>query len=236
VSFRYSPDRPYAVGAVSLVIPAGGIVGFVGTNGSGKTTLLDLVSGLLEPQAGHIEVDGVRLDSANRRAWQANIAYVPQQVFLLEATLAENIAFGSAPAQIDRERLEAAARSACLADFIADLPRGYGQTLGTGGRGLSGGQLQRLAIARALYRNASLLILDEATSALDVESESELAETLNSLRSGRTVLIIAHRPGVLRHCDLVFELAAGKVAGSRKQGQRIVGRGAGIGTVAGSVR
>jgi ATP-binding cassette, subfamily B, bacterial PglK len=235
VSFRYSPDRPHAVREVSLVIPAGGIVGFVGSNGSGKTTLLDLVSGLLEPQAGHIEVDGIRLDSANRRAWQSNIAYVPQQVFLLEATLAENIAFGSAPAQIDRERLEAAARSACLADFIATLPRGYEETLGTGGRGLSGGQLQRLAIARALYRNASLLILDEATSALDVESESALADTLNSLRSGRTVLIIAHRPGVLRYCDLVFELAAGKVAGSSKQGQRIVGR-VGIGTVAGTAR
>ena len=235
VSFRYSPDRPYAVREVSMVIPAGGIVGFVGTNGSGKTTLLDLVSGLLEPQAGHIELDGVRLDNANRCAWQSNIAYVPQQVFLLEATLAENIAFGSPPAQIDRARLEAAARSACLAGFVADLPRGYEETLGTGGRGLSGGQLQRLAIARALYRNASLLILDEATSALDVESESELADTLNSLRSGRTVLIIAHRPGVLRHCDLVFELVAGKVAGSSKQGQRVVSR-VGIGSAAGTAR
>jgi ABC-type bacteriocin/lantibiotic exporter with double-glycine peptidase domain len=202
-----------------LVIPAGAVVGFMGANGSGKTTLLDLVSGLLAPKSGDIEVDGVRLERAHQRAWQSNIAYVPQQVFLLEATLAENIAFGVAPARIDRERLQAAARSACLTEFVAGLPRGYEERLGASGRGLSGGQRQRLAIARALYRDASLLILDEATSALDADSESELAETLQSLRSNRTVLIIAHRTGALRHCDLVFELAAGRVAGSGKYGQ-----------------
>jgi ATP-binding cassette subfamily B protein len=191
----------------------------VGANGSGKTTLLDLVSGLLAPQSGFIEVDGVRLERANLRAWQANIAYVPQQVFLLEATLAENIAFGVAAAQIDRERLEAAARSACLTECVASLPRGYDERLGANGRSLSGGQRQRLAIARALYRDASLLILDEATSALDADSESELAETLQWLRSNRTVLVIAHRTGVLRHCDLVFELSAGSIVGSGKYGQ-----------------
>ena len=219
VSFRYSTDRPYAVRDVSLAIPARTIVGFVGTNGSGKTTLVDLVSGLLAPQSGHIEVDGVRLEPENRRAWQSNIAYVPQQIFLLEATLAENIAFGIAPAQIDPGRLEAAVRSACLTDCVASLPRGYDEKLGASGRGLSGGQLQRLAIARALYRDASLLILDEATSALDVDSESEFAETLESLRFDRTVLIIAHRAGVLRHCDLVFEFAAGMITGSSTYGR-----------------
>ncbi len=219
VSFRYSNDHPDAVRDVSLTIPAGVIVGFVGANGSGKTTLLDLVSGLLAPQSGFIEVDGVRLERANLRAWQSNIAYVPQQVFLLEATLAENIAFGVAPAQIDRERLEAAARSACLTECVASLPRGYDERLGANGRSLSGGQRQRLAIARALYRDASLLILDEATSALDADSESELAETLQWLRSNRTVLVIAHRTGVLRHCDLVFELSAGSIVGSGKYGQ-----------------
>jgi ATP-binding cassette, subfamily B, bacterial PglK len=246
VSFRYSPQRPYAVRDVSLTIPARTIVGFVGANGSGKTTLLDLVSGLLAPQSGYVEVDGMRLERARLRAWQANIAYVPQQAFLLEATLAENVAFGIAPAQIDRERLEAAVRAACLADCVASLPRGYDERLGAGGRGLSGGQLQRLSIARALYRDASLLILDEATSALDVETESELAAMLESLRSERTVLIIAHRPGVLRYCDLVFELADGKVVGSGKQGQRLTDRvgehgalralGAGAGTPAGTGR
>jgi ABC-type multidrug transport system fused ATPase/permease subunit len=209
---------------VSLTIPARAIVGFVGANGSGKTTLLDLVSGLLAPQAGHLEVDGMRLDRAAQGAWQSNIAYVPQQPFLLEATLAENIAFGIAPAQIDRGRLEAAARSACLTDCVASLPRGYDEKLGTSGRGLSGGQLQRLAIARALYRDASLLILDEATSALDIDSENEFAAALDSLRSHRTVLLITHRTGLLRHCDVVFELADGKLAGSSKPGHGTVTR------------
>jgi ATP-binding cassette, subfamily B, bacterial PglK len=224
VSFRYSSERPYAVRDVSLTIPARAIVGFVGANGSGKTTLLDLVSGLLAPQAGHLEVDGMRLDRAAQGAWQSNIAYVPQQPFLLEATLAENIAFGIAPAQIDRGRLEAAARSACLTDCVASLPRGYDEKLGTRGRGLSGGQLQRLAIARALYRDASLLILDEATSALDIDSENEFAAALDSLRSHRTVLLITHRTGLLRHCDVVFELADGKLAGSSKPGHGTVTR------------
>jgi ATP-binding cassette, subfamily B, bacterial PglK len=224
VSFRYSSERPYAVRDVSLTIPARAIVGFVGANGSGKTTLLDLVSGLLAPQSGHLEVDGMRLDGATQRAWQSNIAYVPQQPFLLEATLAENIAFGIAPAQIDRARLEAAARSACLMDCVASLPRGYDERLGASGRGLSGGQLQRLAIARALYRDASLLILDEATSALDVDSENEFAVALDSLRSHRTVLLITHRTGLLRHCDIVFELADGKLAGSSKPGHMMVTR------------
>ena len=224
VSFRYSSERPYAVRDVSLTIPARAIVGFVGANGSGKTTLLDLVSGLLVPQSGHLEVDGMRLDGAAQRAWQSNIAYVPQQPFLLEATLAENIAFGIAPARIDRARLEAAASSACLTGCVASLPRGYDERLGAGGRGLSGGQLQRLAIARALYRDASLLILDEATSALDIDSENEFATALDSLRSHRTVLLITHRTGLLRHCDIVFELADGKLAGSSKPGHGMVTR------------
>jgi ATP-binding cassette, subfamily B, bacterial PglK len=219
VTFRYAPDQPAAVSDVSLVIPAGAIVGFMGANGSGKTTLVDLVSGLLLPQSGHIEIDGVRLDGANRRAWQSTIAYVPQQVFLLEATLAENIAFGVPPAQIDRERLQSAVRSACLTECVAGFPDGYEERLGQGGRALSGGQRQRLALARALYRDASLLILDEATSALDVSAESEITGMLDSLRSNRTILVIAHRTAALRRCDLVFELVGGKVVRSGKYAQ-----------------
>jgi ATP-binding cassette, subfamily B, bacterial PglK len=193
----------------------------MGANGSGKTTLVDLVSGLLLPQSGHIEIDGVRLDGANRRAWQSTIAYVPQQVFLLEATLAENIAFGVPPAQIDRERLQSAVRSACLTECVAGFPDGYEERLGQGGRALSGGQRQRLALARALYRDASLLILDEATSALDVSAESEITGMLDSLRSDRTIVVIAHRTAALRPCDLVFELAGGKVIRSGKYAQLV---------------
>jgi len=210
VSFRYAPHRPAAVRGVSLVIPAGAVVGFMGPNGSGKTTLLDLVSGLLIPQSGHIEVDGIRLDRANSRAWQSTIAYVPQQVCLFEATLAQNIALGTAPGQIDRKRLETAVHLARLTECVAALPNGYEEWLGMG-CGLSGGQRQRLAIARALYREASLLILDEATSALDAAAEGQIAETLELLRPNRTVLVIAHRTHALRHCDVVFGLADGQV-------------------------
>jgi ATP-binding cassette subfamily B protein len=211
VSFRYSPEHPPVLSDVSLVIPAGAIVGFKGANGSGKTTLLDVVSGLLEPQSGHIEVDGIRLQSGNHRSWRSSIAYVPQHVFLLEATLAENIAFGVPLAQIDRNRLRTAAQLACLTDCIAAFPAGYEERLGQTGRSLSGGERQRVAIARALYRHASMLLLDEATSSLDSTSESQIGEMLQSLRIDRTVLIVAHRPAALRHCDVVYELAAGKI-------------------------
>jgi ATP-binding cassette, subfamily B, bacterial PglK len=220
VSFRYAADRPAAVLGASLVIPAGAIVGFMGPNGSGKTTLLDLVCGLLVPQSGRIEVDGIRLDRVNRVAWQSTIAYVPQHVTLFEATLAENIAFGTPRAQIDRERLESAVRLARLTECVSALPNGYDEWLGVG-CGLSGGQRQRLAIARALYRDASLLILDEATSALDTAAEGEITGTLDLLRPNRTILIIAHRINALRHCDFVVALSDGKVVGSEKYGQLV---------------
>jgi len=218
VSFRYAPEQREAVSAVSLVLPAGAVVGFMGRNGSGKSTLLDLIGGLLTPQSGHIEVDGVRLDGTNRAAWQSTIAYVPQQVFLLDATLAENIAFGLPPGQIDRERLTTAVRLAQLTDCVASLPHGYQERIGDRGCRLSGGQRQRLAIARALYRGASLLILDEATSSVDSNAESEIVETLHALRSDRTILVAAHRAGALARCDLVIEMRNGSVVGNARGG------------------
>jgi ATP-binding cassette, subfamily B, bacterial PglK len=213
VSFRYSPELAPVLSNVSLVIPVGAIVGFKGANGSGKTTLLDVVSGLLLPQSGHIEVDGIRLVDANYRSWQSSIAYVPQHVFLLEATLAENIAFGVPPALIDRSRLQAAAQLACLTDCVAGFPAGFNERIGQTGRGLSGGERQRVAIARALYRDASMLLFDEATSSLDSAGESDIGEMLQSLRVNRTILIVAHRAEALRHCDMVYELAAGQIVG-----------------------
>lgn len=211
LSFRYSPELPPAIDEVSLVIPAGAIVGFKGVNGSGKTTLLDLVSGLLSPQSGHVEVDGIHLRPKNRRAWQSSIAYVPQHVFLFEATLAENIALGVPPSQIDPDRLRTAAQLACLTDCVARFPAAYNERVGEGGRGLSGGERQRIAIARAIYRNASLLIFDEATSSLDTSSEQDVGDMLKMLRGDRTVLIVAHRTSALRHCDVIHELDSGKI-------------------------
>jgi len=220
VSFRYAPDRPDAVSAVSLALPAGALIGLRGPNGSGKTTLVDLVSGLLLPQSGYIEVDGVRLERDRCPAWQSTIAYVPQQVFLFDATLAENIACGAPAAAIDPGRLDAAVRLARLTECVASLPNGYGEIIGERGCRLSGGQRQRLAIARALYRDASLLILDEVTSSLDSATESEIVETLHALRHNRTILVIAHRAGALRRCDLVFELRNGRVVENKERPDR----------------
>jgi len=219
VSFRYAPDRPAAIAEVSLVIPAGAVIGFVGPNGSGKTTLLDLICGLLTPQTGYVEIDGMILDPTNCAAWQSTIAYVPQHVFLFDATLAENIAFGIPAAQIDHARVDEAVRLARLTECVTHLPNGYDEMLGERGCRLSGGQRQRLAIARALYRSASLLILDEATSSLDAAAESDIVETLDALRPNRTILIIAHRTDALRHCDFVVELRNGRLVGTGKAGR-----------------
>ncbi len=214
VSFRYEPDQPPAASEVTLRIPARAAVGFVGTNGSGKTTLVDLIAGLLVPGAGRIEVDGITLDATNRATWQSRIAYVPQNIFLLDTSIAQNVALGSSGAAIDRERLLNAARLAQLDEFVGTLADGYDHMIGERGMRLSGGQRQRIGIARALYTNASVLILDEATNALDGLTEQELMATIMRLRGRYTVILIAHRLSSVRTCDVIFELDHGRVAGS----------------------
>jgi HlyD family secretion protein len=214
VSFSYAPGRPAAISNLSLEIRAGTSVGFVGSNGSGKTTLVDLLAGLLVPQSGHIEADGIRLDQLTLRAWQANIAYVPQNVCLLDATLAENIAFGIPPPRIDRNRLDLAVQLARLTECVSSLPQGYDEKLGEHGSRLSGGQRQRVGIARALYRDASLLILDEATSALDPDAEQEIIDMLETLIPGRTLILITHRLAALRHCKRIHEFNDGRIVRS----------------------
>jgi HlyD family secretion protein len=219
VTFRYDHDRPDVLRDISLSLPARTTIGLVGANGSGKTTLADLIAGLLIPQSGHIEIDGIVLDESNRLQWQSIIAYVPQQIFLLDASVAENIALGVAAAEIDRHRMLRAARLAQLDECIADLPGGYAETLGERGVRLSGGQRQRIGIARALYRDASLLILDEAMNAVDGLIEQELMSTLDALHGELTIIVIAHRLSSVRGCDLIFELAGGTVLNSGTYGQ-----------------
>jgi ATP-binding cassette, subfamily B, bacterial PglK len=209
--FRYRSDRPFAANGVSLRIPSRAAVGFVGPNGSGKTTLVDIIAGLLVPDAGHVEIDGVRLDESNRRDWQSRIAYVPQAVYLLDASIAQNIALGVPDAAIDRKRLAAAAELAQLNEFISSLPDGFDHRLGEHGLRLSGGQRQRIGLARALYTDASFLILDEATNALDGLTEQELIATLMKLRGRYTILLIAHRLSTLRACDVIFEFDRGRI-------------------------
>jgi ABC-type multidrug transport system fused ATPase/permease subunit len=211
VSFRHTPELPAAISNVTLRIPSGALVGIIGANGSGKTTLVDLLAGLLVPESGHLEIDGMVIDDANRHAWQSVIAYVPQQIFLLDTALVENIALGVTVSQIDLTRARSAASLARLDDCVAALPNGFSEVLGERGSRLSGGQRQRLGIARALYRDASVLIMDEATGALDAAAEQAIVDTLQALRGDRTILLIAHRSTTLRHCDLIFELQAGRL-------------------------
>jgi ABC-type multidrug transport system fused ATPase/permease subunit len=213
VSFRYERDRPPAIHDVTLRIPAKAAVGFVGENGSGKTTLVDVIAGLLTPDSGRLEVDGMAIDDANRAAWQSRIAYVPQSIFLLDSSIAQNIALGVGEAAIDRTRLAAAARLAQLDGFVATLPNGFDHRIGERGIRLSGGQRQRIGIARALYTNASVLVMDEATNALDGLTEQELMSTIMRLRGSYTIILIAHRLSTVRACDFICEFDRGKITG-----------------------
>lgn len=216
VTFRYAANRPPAVADATLRIPAGSIAGFTGENGAGKTTMADLIVGLLAPQSGSIAIDGAALDDSNRRDWLAGVAYVPQQAALINGSIAENIAFGVQCDDIDPVRLTAAARMAHVGPLLDRLPLGFATPVGERGVRLSGGQRQRIALARALYRNASLIVLDEATEAIDAASEDGLLGSLALLRGQTTVIIVAHRPDVLRHCDVLFEFKRGRIVGVRQ--------------------
>ncbi|HEX3912614.1 MAG TPA: ABC transporter ATP-binding protein [Steroidobacteraceae bacterium] len=214
VCFRYTHDRKPAIDNLSMRIPARAIVGLVGSNGSGKTTIVDLVAGLIAPDTGSVIVDDTLLDDSNRAAWQSCIAYVPQNVFLLDTSIAENIALGISPASIDRHRLQLAAQLAQLDEFVAALPDTYQHRVGERGVKMSGGQRQRIGIARALYTSASVLVLDEATNALDGLTEQEFMSTLLRLRGRYTIVVVSHQLNMVRGCDVIFELEGGKIASS----------------------
>jgi ATP-binding cassette, subfamily B, bacterial PglK len=213
VSFRYDAGGA-ALASISADIPCGRIVGIVGPNGSGKSTLLAIVLGLLRPSSGRLCIDGVEIDAQRLRAWQRWLAYVPQNPTLLDATLAENIAFGVAADRIDAARLAAAVQMARLAPLVGELPHGLGQRIGASGLRLSGGQRQRVAIARALYRDSPVIVMDEATSSLDGLTEAEVLEVLRELRGQRTILCVAHRAAVIRACDHLLLLDAGALVGT----------------------
>lgn len=217
VGFAYEGAGARALSGVNLEIRKGMRLGIVGKSGSGKSTLMDLILGLLEPSEGHISVDGVRLTSENRAAWQRNIAHVPQAIFLADASVAENIAFGVRRRDIDLERVRRAAEQAELADVIAALPNGYETRVGERGIQLSGGQRQRIGIARALYKQASVLVFDEATSALDSETEMSVMAAIARLDRSLTILVIAHRLSTLEGCDGVATLERGEVNGLAKR-------------------
>jgi len=211
VQFRYGEDGPWVLDGLELNIPKGARIGFVGSTGSGKSTTLDLLMGLLEPVNGKILVDGLPIVGEHRRAWQRTIAHVPQTIYLADTTLAENIAFGIPKEAIDMERVQIAANQAQIAGFIEDQPEKYQSFIGERGVRLSGGQRQRLGIARALYKQASVLVFDEATSALDNATEKAVVDAIGKFNRDLTILLIAHRLTTVRHCDTIFELDRGRV-------------------------
>ncbi|MDE0782882.1 MAG: ABC transporter ATP-binding protein [Planktomarina sp.] len=211
VRFRYISDGPCVLGGINLTIPKGARVGFVGSTGSGKSTALDLLMGLLTPTKGALLVDGEPVKEDRLRAWQRTIAHVPQSIYLADTTLAENIAFGVPPGTIDLDRVKLAARQAQVADFIESRPEGYSAFVGERGIRLSGGQRQRIGIARALYKQASVLVFDEATSALDNATEQLVMDAIEGLGSDLTILLIAHRLTTVRSCDIIVELENGQV-------------------------
>jgi ABC-type multidrug transport system fused ATPase/permease subunit len=211
VSFRYNSDGPWVLDGLNLTIHKGARIGFVGSTGSGKSTTLDLLMGLLMPTEGELLVDGQPISGNRLRAWQRTIAHVPQSIYLADTTLAENIAFGVPPDTIDLDRVQQAARQAQIADFIESRPEGYNAFVGERGIRLSGGQRQRIGIARALYKQASVLVFDEATSALDNATEQAVMDAIEGLSRDLTILIIAHRLTTVQRCDTIVELEHGRV-------------------------
>jgi len=211
VRYRYGNDALWVLDDFNLVIEKGGRIGIVGGTGSGKSTMLDLLMSLIEPSQGRILVDGLSINGENRRAWQRTIAHVPQSIYLADTTLAENIAFGVARDRIDMTRVRDSARQAKIAEFIESRAGEYGAFVGERGVRLSGGQRQRIGIARALYKQASVLVFDEATSALDNATEQEVMNAIEELNRDLTIVIVAHRLTTVRRCDSIVELCGGRV-------------------------
>jgi ABC-type multidrug transport system fused ATPase/permease subunit len=208
ISFRYPGASRPALNEISLIIAKNTSLGVIGPTGSGKSTFVDLLLGLYQPTTGEILIDDEPLTPALVPAWQASIGYVPQDIFLIDDTIARNIAFGLPDAEIDSARLREACVMAQLIEFIEiELPAGFDTIVGERGVRLSGGQRQRIGLARALYHRPSLLILDEATSALDVATEAKLLEALHSLAGKLTMVVSAHRLSTIAGCDKVVDLS-----------------------------
>jgi ABC-type multidrug transport system fused ATPase/permease subunit len=211
LSFRYPGTVRDVLADIDLRIPAGSTVALVGSSGAGKSTLADVLMGLHPPTAGRVTVDGVDIRT-DIIAWQRTIGMVPQDVYILDATLRANVAFGEAPDSVNERRMSAALTLAQLDDLIAELPNGVDTIDGERGGRLSGGQRQRIGIARALYLEPSVWVLDEATSALDSETERRITDTIESLHGQMTVVVIAHRLSTVRQCDILLYLEQGRIA------------------------
>lgn len=214
VTYSYPEAHEPAIENLSVRVNAQSTVGFVGKTGSGKTTAVDLMLGLLRPQEGSVLVDGVPLGSKNLQSWRSTLGYVPQDIYLVDATIAQNIAFGVPTDQIDYDRIEKVIQQAQIHDFILEeLPNGLETMVGERGVKLSGGQQQRIGIARALYHRPSVVVFDEATSALDQSTEQAVMDAVYNLGKTRTIVLISHRLSSVQNADRIFMLEDGKKIG-----------------------
>ena len=205
VSFRYPNTEIETIKNVSLKFEKGDSIGVIGASGSGKTTLLDLLLGFMEPTEGEIYFNGGSL-SNELDHWRSQIAYLPQQVFILDSSLMENVAIGVSKELIDREKVIECLRKVSLDNLLSDLADGLDSRLGERGARLSGGQCQRIALARALYHERDILFLDESTSALDDDTEQAIVSEINKLKGEKTFIVVAHRLGTLKHCDVIYRV------------------------------
>lgn len=210
VSYRYSSDKR-AVQEANLCIVKNRRVAFVGETGAGKSTMVDLILALRFPTSGQIKVDDVEITPDLAASWRKQIGYVPQSIYLLDASIAENIAFGLRPEEIDSARLQRACEGASLSDFLSELPEGAQTFVGERGVRLSGGQCQRIGIARALYHEPEVFIFDEATSALDSVTENCVLEALDRLKGNKTLIVIAHRLNTVWDFDTIFVMEQGQI-------------------------
>jgi len=213
VSFIYPGTDRRVLDRFSITIQKNTSIGFIGPTGSGKSTLIDLLLGLHRPTSGQVLIDGKPLTPELVPSWQATIGYVPQEIFLIDDTIARNIALGVPDNEIDNARLREVCAMAQILDFIeVELRRGFQATVGERGVRLSGGERQRLGLARALYHRPSVLILDEATSALDIATQAKLLEALRALAGKLTIVMVAHRLSALANCDKLVDLSKMGVA------------------------
>jgi ATP-binding cassette, subfamily B, bacterial PglK len=222
VSFAYPPGDSLALQEIDFRIRRGEFIGICGPTGGGKSTLIDLIVGLLEPTQGRILIDGQDL-RGQERWWQAQLGVVSQSVFLVDDTLRRNIAFGRADEEVDEEALRRAVSRAQLEDVVAEMALGLDTVVGERGVRLSGGQRQRVAIARALYREPAVIVFDEGTSALDGATEAALVAALDELKSGRTIIAVAHRIATVRHADQILVVSGGHIAASGTYDELLAG-------------
>ena len=210
ISLTYKSSHNASVSGVTLSIAHGTTTGIMGESGAGKSTLVDIILGLIKPSEGEVLVNGKNINS-NVKGWQSLIGYVPQDIYLNDDTLRNNIALGVSPSEINNENIINSIRSAHIEDYINSLKDGLDTFVGERGVRLSGGQLQRIGIARALYHKPSLIIFDEATSSLDIETEKDVMKSIYEMNGEKTIIIISHRKSTLDQCNQIYYLRKGKL-------------------------